>query len=1338
MIRRLPLLLPFLPLLHAAEPKDESLVASQALPGAATPPGTRLRIEADGARLGVRSPTALALDAKGRILVTETHRFGTGILDDRDHPESYLDDLAARSTADRLALHEKWKHKVPISRLTAESEIVRLLSCADNDGSLDTTSVFADGFNGVLDGTMAGVFEYEGAVYLACIPKLLLLRDADHDGKADTRETIAEGFGARISLSGHDLNGFALGPDGRIYGTIGDRGFNVTTREGVKLEHPNEGAVFRFEPDGSGFELMHTGLRNPKEIAFNALGDAFTVDNNSDQGDKARIVYLIEGGNSGWEMEHQTMHSFHRQIGLAKRPPNRWMDERIWETANPEQPAHIVPPCVHLTSGPSGLTYHPGTGFLEGEDGRFLICDYRGSPAVSGIWSFAMKPEGAGMALADARRIVRGVAATDAEYSWDGRLWITDFGGGWKSHEGGRLLSLDTSEKPWRADQAAGVARILSEGFEQRSASELGMLLAHPDTRVRLRAQLALTRKPEALDTFRKALASTQSHERVHGIWGLGILARRGAALLPAGNKDIADVSARRSEALKSLVALLQEPDAEIRAQALRSISWAPSIDDASPLIRLISDPSPRVRAFAAIAVGKLKATQATQAVIAMIAENDNRDPYLRHAGSFALQGTTPDPAALGKLSSHPSAAVRLAAVVALRRSKHPELATFLHDADPRVAGEAIRAICDLDLKDLRPAVTAVLDTSHRAWTPFMLRRLIHNAWRVGGAENARRLLDFATSPNQALDTRQEAFRLLEEWAKPFPADQFTGHWNPLPERDPAPLVALLHERLPSLLKSTDFQLTAALDLVRHYGIQPDGLDEETLRVFVSNASLPEESRNAALRMLIDRKPADIAPFLTRIAAEAPPQVAITALRRLAQEPPATSLPALRAAIESSRTLLMREAWKLLSPVPGDEADGLFVAGLQRLLGTQAVAADAIELIEAARLRDSTPVRNALAALDQSLAKAGSPLALWNPSLEGGDPEIGKELFVSHPAGECMRCHQVGYDHDNGGSTAPNLAGVAKRSKDRRQLLESVVSPGSVVAPGFGTVALTFHNGASISGVLSSSDADHIDLDYEGRAVRVKRSDVASSTDPVSAMPPMADLLKPAEVRDLVAWLATLDQETTLVSTKAAPQVLDPESLPKPSTPASANVDPAMMKTGRAQFIVCGACHGQSGEGTAAGPPLAGSEWVTGPVENLIRIQLRGLEGPITVKGREYNFPAGMAPLAYQTDEQIAAVLTYIRNDFGNSASAVTPEQVAALRSEVGKPRLKAADLAPPVATTESTTATAGSTNTAASPAASKYANLRTSSGAPKGWIAAGILAAAVVAFLVIKKRGGR
>jgi len=132
-------------------------------------------------------------------------------------------------------------------------------------------------------------------------------------------------------------------------------------------------------------------------------------------------------------------------------------------------------------------------------------------------------------------------------------------------------------------------------------------------------------------------------------------------------------------------------------------------------------------------------------------------------------------------------------------------------------------------------------------------------------------------------------------------------------------------------------------------------------------------------------------------------------------------------------------------------------------------------------------------------------------------------------------------------------------------------------------------------------------------------------------------------------------------------------------TDANLPIDPAVMAVGKGQFVICSACHGPEATGTPnLAPPMAGSEWVHGPVENLIRIQLRGLQGPITVKGQTYTFAAPMAPLSYQTDEQVAAVLTYVRNSFGNKASAVTPEQVKAFRGEVGKPWLMVSDLVKP------------------------------------------------------------
>ena len=338
----------------SAVPNPGELVPTPVIAGNNIPKGTSLAVFADHAGEKVTSPTAISFDEAGNLYVAETHRFRFGVVDARDHLYWYHDDIAAKTTADRRALHEKWKDKVSIESMTEKSEIIRRLTDRDGDGKADGMTVFADGFNDLLDGTAAGVFSYMGKTYFACIPKIYILENADGDGVAEKRDIVADGFGVHISLSGHDMNGFALGNDGRIYGTIGDRGFNVTTREGRKYEHPNTGAVFRFEPDGSNFEVVHTGLRNPKEIAFDEFGNGIVVDNNSDQGDPARIVYVMEGADSGWRMQHQALHTFLEPIGLLEKPISPWMTEKMAHLRNAEQPAFIVPPVGNLTDGRPG------------------------------------------------------------------------------------------------------------------------------------------------------------------------------------------------------------------------------------------------------------------------------------------------------------------------------------------------------------------------------------------------------------------------------------------------------------------------------------------------------------------------------------------------------------------------------------------------------------------------------------------------------------------------------------------------------------------------------------------------------------------------------------------------------------------------------------------------------------------------------------------------------------------------------------------------------------------------------------------------------------------------
>ncbi len=124
------------------------------------------------------------------------------------------------------------------------------------------------------------------------------------------------------------------------------------------------------------------------------------------------------------------------------------------------------------------------------------------------------------------------------------------------------------------------------------------------------------------------------------------------------------------------------------------------------------------------------------------------------------------------------------------------------------------------------------------------------------------------------------------------------------------------------------------------------------------------------------------------------------------------------------------------------------------------------------------------------------------------------------------------------------------------------------------------------------------------------------------------------------------------------------------TTAATAPGTPGDPTGGEAVYLrVCLVCHQFSGLGLpGAFPPLAGSSNVTeADPGKIIRVVLHGLQGPIEVKGTTFNsvMPPPMPPL---TDREVADVLTYVRNEWGNQAAPVTVEAVAALRAMGGRP----------------------------------------------------------------------
>ncbi len=116
------------------------------------------------------------------------------------------------------------------------------------------------------------------------------------------------------------------------------------------------------------------------------------------------------------------------------------------------------------------------------------------------------------------------------------------------------------------------------------------------------------------------------------------------------------------------------------------------------------------------------------------------------------------------------------------------------------------------------------------------------------------------------------------------------------------------------------------------------------------------------------------------------------------------------------------------------------------------------------------------------------------------------------------------------------------------------------------------------------------------------------------------------------------------------------------ASPSAASVDPELARGQNLYYANCVACHLPAGTGLeGAFPPLAGSDFLEGGPERVIATVLYSNQGPITVNGVEYN---GVMPrFAHLTDEEVAAVVTYILRSWGNDYPAVKPADVAAVRA---------------------------------------------------------------------------
>ena len=1037
------------------------------------------------------NPVAFNFDEKGRVFVAETFRYRTSVLDIRDYMWTLEDDLANRNQADFLASIKKNFGEEGIKELSKETERVQLIEDTNGDGVADKSTVYAEDFRSPIDGIASGVLARHGEVWFTNIPALWKFTGQE---KAETRTELFRGFGLRFNFTGHDFHGLIFGPDGRIYFSIGDRAASVKTKEGTMIEAPDTGSVFRCYPDGSHLELFATGLRNPQSLLFNEYGDLFTGDNDSDQGDQERLVHVVENGDSGWRIGYQ-----HAPRGNA----GPWNAERLWLPRHPSQPAYLLPPICNIEDGPSGIAYYPGTGLTPDYAGRIFITHFKGAITSSGIYTYQVKPSGASYAIVDEAPFLKNALPTDVRFGPDGRLYYSDWAEGWPKSKRGRIYAISD---PNRVNDplVKSTQQLIASDYSKKTDADLAGLLAHPDWRVRLDAQYELAARGE---TGLKTLASVAGKAdgsplaRRHAVWGLGQLGVK----LP--------------DAVKALRPLLQANDAEVRAQTAKELGDCNDHASADALVAiLLSDPSARVKFFAAQSLGKLKYTGATSALLTSIRGNNDSDAYLRHALVMGLVGCA-TPAQLTALKADESRAARLAAVLALRRLANAEVTAFLTDHDPLIVTEAVEAIYDLPIVAAYPAVAAFIDHPV-ASEPIMLRAL-NAQFRIGTPANAAALANYVVRADAPEKLREEALTLLSLWPKPPARDRLIGVYRPLPDktRDIAIGIGALNSHLSELL-STD--TPESLQLATLQVVAALKLDSAMpfVRAIVANDHASETVRTAALAMLQRLSDPQLPQSIEAAIASNSAELRLAALPLSTKLHPESAPATLARLLESGTLAEQRTAYLSLGDLAQPEADAILAAELKKLAAGKVAPGAQIELLDAAAKRTSPEVKQLLAARDAALAKDPDPLAAFQVSLEGGDAKKGRSLFYYHPVLACVRCHTA---DSAGGEAGPNLAGIGAR-KPREYILESIVKPNAKIADGFDTQIVTLKSGALTAGVFVAENEHDLTLrDTNGKDVVVKKSDIASRTSAPSSMPEIfGAILTKSELRDLVEFVDSL------------------------------------------------------------------------------------------------------------------------------------------------------------------------------------------------------------------------
>lgn len=945
--------------------------------------------------------------------------------------------------------------------------LIRLLEDEDDDGNFEKAVVFADS----LPYPMGGVF-YQGSFYTAAPPDLLRLTDSDGDGIADKREVMLTGW--TLNHNAATLSGPFLGPDGWMYLCDARRGFDITTKEGERLQGKTA-RIWRCQPDGTGLESVSGGgFDNTIELVFMPGGETIgtmTYFTDPQDGFRDALMHWVEGGV------------------YPKRHPGTVQDQL-------KLTGEFMPVMTKLARvSHSGLMRYRSSVFGDAYAGNLFTAEFNTGRVMRHI----IAADGATFRTETEPFMTStkaDVHPTDVLEDADGSLLVVNTGGWFIA---GCPLSVVA-----KADVHGGIFRIRKASspeiedpwgkridFQNLSDDKLVAFTDDPRPAVRDHAfEELIARGDSSIPRFTAILRTTEDE------------AKRAAAVFALYRVGTA-------AGISGFVKALDDKSAIVRTAACRVAGLAGAHEAVDRLLEMLRDDEPQVRRQAATALGQIGDKRATGALLAAAATT--KDRFVEHAIIYAVIGMGKTGALVNALRD-PSEGTRRAALIALDQIDEKILER-----------DHLKPFLESESQPLRAAAIWVL-AHHPGWGDLVVDfiRTYFNR-REQSADDGKLVADLMISftGDQAVQQfvinrlrgknvpANDKLMLLEVMAS-SPAKDFPSLWVDV-------LGELLQQNNPEIRATVldmigsrrirGFDAVLAQIIQRHE--TPAALKLKALAAKIgSTPHLSASEFEALLQYLKHGQESTMRHSAVRLLAEAElnENQLLTLGRNHIGAADVYLLSGLISAFEGSRSedvgLALASA---LRSLPVDRLENLSLSELERVFTSFPVSVrDAAEpLLDQLRRRQSERYAELLSLESQ---------------LEDGDVGVGRELFYGKAL--CSTCHAIA---GNGGNFGPDLTNIGE-IRSQHDILEAIVYPAASFAREYETSKVVT-DAATYTGIVTEQLPETLVLaSGPGVISRIPSSEIKRiEQQDLSLMPRgLQKQLTLAELGDLMTYLKSL------------------------------------------------------------------------------------------------------------------------------------------------------------------------------------------------------------------------